>query len=81
MRGNLSDVLPELLAKYKAGVIDALDFANFLAKYGLGTKDEVNLSEDPRVKATIRRVSEIVLDIAGPKIHALVSAQLTKEGL
>jgi hypothetical protein len=81
MRGDLDKLLPELWRKYEAHEIDALEFANFLAKYGLGTKDEINLADDPRVKQTIRRVAELVLEIAGPEVHAQVSAGLAAEGL
>ena len=43
MRGDLDKLLPELWRKYEAHEIDALEFANFLAKYGLGTKDETTI--------------------------------------
>lgn len=81
MRGDLDKLLPGLWKKYEDEEIDALEFANFLAKYGLGTKDELNLADDPRVKRTIQRVAELVLEIAGPEAHATIAARLAAEGL
>lgn len=44
-------------------------------------KDELNLADDPRVKRTIQRVAELVLEIAGPDVHAQIAARLAAEGL
>jgi hypothetical protein len=37
MRGDLGTVLQKLRARYERGELDDLDYANFLAKYGVGT--------------------------------------------
>jgi hypothetical protein len=81
MRSKLDELLPDVLERYRKGELDHVRVVEFLAKYGLGTKDEINLADDPRVKATIRRVAELVLEIAGPEVHAQVSARLAAEGL
>jgi hypothetical protein len=63
MRGDLDKLLPQLWAKYEAKEIDALELANFLAKYGLGTKDELSVvSSDvqARVAQTVQVVSELL---------------------
>lgn len=81
MRQKLDVLLPDVLEDYKSGKLDKMRVVEFLAKYGLGTKDELNLANDPRVKRTIQRVAELVLEIAGPEIHAQIAARLTAEGL
>ena len=62
MRETLDQsLLEDLLKKYKAGEVDALGFANFLAKYGLGEKNEMTLvSPDvqTRLQATVNLVSK-----------------------
>jgi saccharopine dehydrogenase-like NADP-dependent oxidoreductase len=44
-------------------------------------KDELNLADDPRVKRTIQRVAELVLEVAGPEVHRQVADRLVAEGL
>src|SRR5690348_17498928 len=46
MREKLDVALPKLWRDYEAGAIDALGFANFLAKYGLGAKELVIASTE-----------------------------------
>lgn len=62
MRGTLSKILPEIEKKYQSGIVEPLDFANFLAKYGLGTKDEMTLTTD-QVKALCQSYSQQVMQI------------------
>lgn len=59
MRGNLADILPGLLARYTAGELDHIRFADFLAKYGLGTKDELSVVS-PDVVARVERQVQLI---------------------
>jgi hypothetical protein len=52
-------VLNDLLTKYQAGTIDQLGFANFLAKYGLGEKNELTVIS-PEIKAKIQTQVDII---------------------
>ena len=70
-----------LADKIQASVDQRLKANEQAFKYGLGTKDEINLADDPRVKHIIQRVAELVLEIAGPAVHADVAARLAAEGL
>lgn len=60
MRGTLAEILPGLLAKYTAGEIDHVRFADFLAKYGLGTKDELSVVSPDVVKRLEQQVTVIM---------------------
>lgn len=73
--------LSALTDKIVASVDQRLKANEQALKYGLGTKDEINLADDPRVKRTIQRVAELVLEIAGPEAHAAIAARLAAEGL
>lgn len=76
-----SEWLRTLREQIRTSVDQRLKANEQALKYGLGTKDELNLADDPRVKRTIQRVAELVLEIAGPEIHAQIAARLTAEGL
>lgn len=60
MRGTLSEILPGLLEKYTKGEIDHVRFADFLAKYGLGTKDELSVVSPDVVKRLEQQVTVIM---------------------
>lgn len=86
MRGTLSKILPEIEAKYKSGIVEPLDFANFLAKYGLGTKDEMTLTSE-QVKGLCQAYSANVMQIVAEivpdaflAIQARVEEQLAQVG-
>lgn len=55
------DVMADLTQKYVAQEIDALGFANFLAKYGLGEKNETTLVSPEvtdRLQKTVNLISK-----------------------
>lgn len=87
MRGTLSLILPEIEAKYKSGIVEPLDFANFLAKYGLGTKDEMTLTSE-QVKGLCQAYSASVMQIVAEetpeaflRIQARMEEQLAQVGV
>lgn len=87
MRGTLSQILPEIEAKYKSGIVEPLDFANFLAKYGLGTKDEMTLTSE-QVKGLCQAYSASVMQIVAEetpdaflRIQARMEEQLAQVGV
>jgi hypothetical protein len=65
MRGDLDKLLPDLWKRYEAKEIDALDLANFLAKYGLGTKDETVLTEHPEWTRRMAALRSALVEIVG----------------
>lgn len=56
MRGELDSVLGTLKEKHEAGELDELKYAEFLARYGIGTQSEadVTVRETPQA-VTFRR--------------------------
>lgn len=62
MRKTLDEeVLQDLTKKYVAKEIDALGFANFLAKYGMGEKTEMTMVSPEiteRLQATVNLISQ-----------------------
>jgi len=77
MRKHLDlEVLDDVMAKRKAGDLDTLDVAEFLAKYGLGTMKEVtveNVRERLRLTLEVlrRELSAPLLRIIIPQIEGV----------
>ena len=81
MRGNLADILPGLLRKYEAGELDAVRFAEFLARYGLGAKELVIASTEAAAffdcvyRATVEQVGEVQAEAIKLRAVALMDAK------
>lgn len=60
MRNDLNKLLPQLWAKYEDGKINALQFAEFLAKYGLGQRNELDVIS-PDVVSRLRKQAELIM--------------------
>jgi hypothetical protein len=54
-----TEVMFGILRKWKAGELDDLDVGNFLAKYGLGEKNELTVIS-PEIKAKIQTQVDII---------------------
>ena len=75
MRGNLVEILPGLLEQYNAGTLDHIRFADFLAKYGLGTKEELSIVSSD-VKARLIRQVQVITAALEPDAASALLAQL-----
>lgn len=73
LRDKLALAIPRLWADYGAGRIDALGFANFLAKYGLGDKELVIASTE--AAAFFDCVHTAVLELGGPDMAERVKTR------
>lgn len=73
MRGNLDEVIPELHQRWQEKEIDAIQYAEFLAKYAIGPLKGVSDAELDRFAS---QVAEIVFQECGPEAFERVSARL-----
>lgn len=75
MRGKLDEVIPKLHAEWKAGAIDGVEYANFLAKYALGPIKGVT---DAELDTFARQVAEAVFRVCGREAFERVVAELAE---
>lgn len=59
MRSKLDALLPDILERYRKGELDHVRVAEFLARYGLGQKDEVSVVS-PEVKRRLQLQVEVI---------------------
>jgi len=71
MRKHLDlEVLDDVLKKRKAGELDTLDVAEFLAKYGLGTMKEVTVEN---VRERLRLTLEVLRrELTAPQLRIII---------
>ena len=75
MRANLEDVIPDLHKRWQEKEIDAIQYAEFLAKYAIGPLKGVS---DAELDEFARQVAEIVFQECGPELFERVSARLAE---
>ncbi|HEX7122637.1 MAG TPA: hypothetical protein VF178_09740 [Gemmatimonadaceae bacterium] len=75
MRGHLDEVIPEIHRKWKAGEIDDVQYAEYLAKYAIGPLKGISADELDRFAA---QVAEVVFEVCGREAFARVSARLAE---
>ena len=75
MRGNLDEVIPDLHKRWQEKEIDAIQYAEFLAKYAIGPLKGVSDAELDRFAS---QVAEIVFQECGPEAFERVSARLAE---
>ena len=73
MRGNLEEVIPKLHERWRNNEIDALQYADYLAKYAIGPVKGVTDSE---IDAFVKQVVEVVFLECGAELFERVSARL-----
>ena len=75
MRGNLSEVIPKLHQRWLNNEIDALQYADYLAKYAIGPLKGVS---DAELDEFAKQVAEIVFQECGAEAFQRVSARLAE---
>jgi hypothetical protein len=73
MRESLDELLPDVLARYKKGELDHIRVAEFLAKYGLGTKDEISVTDHPKFREAVSIIrNELALVFGEEAVDAAI---------
>lgn len=75
MRGNLEQVIPKLHEAWKNGEVDALQYADYLAKYAIGPLKGVS---DAELDDFASQLAEIVFQECGAEAFERVSARLAE---
>lgn len=81
MRQHLDlEVLADVMAKYRTKELGTMEVAEYLAKYGLGEKTEIEVTSHPEVQRFVSLHAQATRDVVGDEQYARIAERLKELG-